>query len=96
MPCLIHYSEVGQVVILEGNNVRRFFPEGGAPEWEALVKALKAEAKVDQADERFNNTSMETLVENYRAWKQTEDARVKPKVYDEKGKPKLELKDLGL
>jgi hypothetical protein len=92
MPCLIHYSEVGQVVILEGENVRRFFPAEGPAEWEALIKALKAEAVADATVERINGASIEDLVAQYQAQK----AHEKVKVYDQKGKPKLELKDLGL
>lgn len=92
MPCLIHYSEVGQVVILEGENVRRFFPVEGPAEWEALVKALKAEAVADATVERINGASIEDLVAQYQAIR----AHEKVKVYDQKGKPKLTLKGLGL
>ena len=69
MPCLIHYSEAEQVVILEGESVRRFFPANGPEEWNALIQALKAEAAADQTVERINGASLEQLVENYRAWK---------------------------
>jgi hypothetical protein len=67
-------------------------PGRGPAEWEALIKALKAEATADATVERINGASIEDLVAQYQAQK----AHEKVKVYDQKGKPKLELKDLGL
>jgi hypothetical protein len=99
MPCEIMWSEAGQVVILEGHNVRKYFdPARGAPEWEALVASLKHEARLDATVERINGADIETLVANYQAMRKLEAAsQVAIKTYKQDStKRKLDLKELGL
>lgn len=96
MPCEIMWSEAGQVVILEGHNVRKYFdPAKGQAEWEALVASLKHEAKADATVERINGADIATLVANYQAIRAHESIAVK--TYKESSsKLKLDLKELGL
>jgi hypothetical protein len=94
MPCLIHYSEAGQVVILAGHMVRKYFDPAKPADWAALIESIKFESRCDQSVETMNGASIEQLVENYRAVKAQEEKNVKR--YTETGQRKLSLEELGL